>query len=252
MASIQFTEADRDERGFVKVPPPAEPRLLADLLPSAASAKAPAHPPLSRQELISALVIVPLLLGALLYVSSGRTSAPGAIMPTPAPAAPTSAPAPTAPPVTMLPAYGAPFESSFAQIEATRAITPTAHYGDGWIQADVQGSGLIWLRASDFPALAIVGPDHAPRPAAEIAPVYAQAPAPEPEPPQCAEAGIPGKMVRVCGTDGLAALEQRAQAEWLAQYGGNLGALDSPTPMPFQRQDAIQNRLANEHIGATP
>jgi hypothetical protein len=57
-----------------------------------------------------------------------------------------------------LPAFAAP-DVELGQIEATRAITPVAHLGSAWIQADVQGSGRVWLKASDWPALAIVGQD---------------------------------------------------------------------------------------------
>jgi len=171
MAAIQFTADDRDERGFIKAP--AEPRSLAELLPQIAPDADPTirRQPPTRFELVSAAVVVPLLLIALLYLSSARYAAPAvAPIPTVAPSAPTAAPLPAAPPVAMLPAYAAPDGTQLGQSEATRAITPLAHYGSAWIQADVAGSGLIWLRAADFPALLIVGPDLAPRPTVAVAP----------------------------------------------------------------------------------
>lgn len=73
--------------------------------------------------------------------------------------------APTAISAAMINAYAAPDGALLGQIEETRQINPVAHYGSGWIQAEVAGSGLVWLRASDFPTLAIVGPDLAPQPA---------------------------------------------------------------------------------------
>jgi len=219
VASIQFNDNDRDTRGFIRLsPPPAESTPPAPVAPArparpAAQARPPLSPRLRYQMTIAASTVA----GLLLVLLSMRMSAPRAIAPVAAPVAtsvPPSAaraptPAPTALPVVLLPAYGAPNEAPRWQIEATRAITPTAHYGGGWIQADVAGSGLIWLSRSDFPHVAIVGPDLAPHPTSAPALVYEPPPAAPPEPPQCAEAGIPGKMVRVCGTDDLAALEQR-------------------------------------------
>jgi hypothetical protein len=58
-------------------------------------------------------------------------------------------------------------------------MTPTAHYGDERIQAQVAGSGLIWLRAGDLPNVAMVGPDlapPAPRPVPASVPTAAPAP----------------------------------------------------------------------------
>lgn len=78
----------------------------------------------------------------------------------------TEAPMPT--PQAMINAYAAPDGLLLGQIELDRMILPVAHYGSGWIQADVAGSGLIWLRAADVPDVAIVGPD--------LAPVAAQPP----------------------------------------------------------------------------
>src|SRR4051812_5275248 len=84
------------------------------------------------------------------------TDAPSALA-----AAPT--PAPTdVPPVAKINAYAAPDGLLLGQIETTRQITPVAHYGSGWIQADVERSGRVWLRKADVPAVAMVGPDLAP------------------------------------------------------------------------------------------
>jgi hypothetical protein len=140
----------------------------------------------------------------------------------------------------MLPAYSAP-DVPLGPIEATRAMTPTAHYGQDWIQAVVTGSGRIWLRAADWPTLAIVGPDLAPR-AAPAAPaaapaVFVPAATTPPSPPatQCAEQGIPGKMVSVCGTDDLSALEAQAKETWIATYGGNVGIVGTPSPQILRK-----------------
>jgi hypothetical protein len=170
MTSIQFTEADRDERGFVKSPA----RSLADLLPEPSTpAKPPTAKPISRQELLSAGVVALLLLLALLYISSGQPAAPAQQhAPAMIAAAPIAHPTPqaTIAPVRMLDAFAAPEGLRLGAIEATRAITPVAHFGADWIQADVQGSGRIWLRKRDWPSLAITGDN------LEIAPVSAAAP----------------------------------------------------------------------------
>jgi hypothetical protein len=240
--SIQFGPADRDDRGFVKAPtPPQEPRSLADLLPTSQSIQADAQrpaPPRAMSKTEQALLAIVLLLAIGFFAwrirSSGdvappseadrpaatQTSGGSATQPSPIPA--------------MLPAYSAP-DVPLGPIEATRAMTPTAHYGQDWIQAMVQGSGRIWLRASDWPSLAIVGPDLAPPPARAAAPAPAAAPAvfvpeattPPPPPPPCAQAGVPGKMVEVCGDGDLDAL---AKEKWIATYGGNVGVVSTPSP----------------------
>lgn len=124
---------------------------------------------------IGALLVTLLMIGMASYQLSRAPGRPLAITPAPtdAPAqafstgpkiAPTAAPAPTSAP-TALPrtigAYAAPDGALLGQIAADRAIVPVAHYGTGWI-AYQDGTGLVWLRASDVPGLALVGPDLAP------------------------------------------------------------------------------------------
>jgi hypothetical protein len=231
MASIQFTDADRDERGFVKVST-AEPRSLADLLPRVEMALDPVitRQPPTKAEWLGMAALGMLLLALSVYLwSDARPAAlpvrPAAtapieertVLPSPLPATPTALAG------RLLVAFAAPDGVPLGAIESTRAITPTAHYGSDWIQADVAGSGLIWLRAGDIPALAITGPDLAPPP--PTARPYVS-PTMEPQPP-CAEAGIPGKMIQVCGWGDLAA---EAQAKWLETYGGNAGVVSTPSP----------------------
>jgi hypothetical protein len=241
MAAIRFTDDDRDERGFVKVPAPApvsqEPRSLADLLPTPQSIQTDAQRrPTSKGEQ-AMLLVAAAGLAIVLAVWLGRGGAGIPAAPQSSPAAPqsggdvTATPSPTAPavPAVMLPAFAAPDGARLGEIESTRAITPTAHYGDAWIQADVQGSGRVWLRVSDFPSLTITGPDLAPRPTATPRPYVP--PTPEPQPP-CASAGVPGKMVEVCGWGDLAA---EAQAKWLVTYGGSPGIVTTPTPQEWNK-----------------
>jgi hypothetical protein len=229
MATIRFTDADRDDQGFVKVP---EPRSLADLLPSASAPATPARRPMTRAEQIALIAVALVAAGGLIW--SWR-AAPAAAPPRPAATVQTSgesAPKPSPPPATapatagrLLIAFAAPDGQPLGAIESTRPLTPTAHYGEGWIQADVRGSGLVWLRRSDSPDLAIVGPDLAPKPTATPAPVPPTA-TPEPRPP-CLTAGPSGQVVTVCGWGDL---DAAAQAKWLATYGGNVGTVITPSP----------------------
>lgn len=239
MATLRFGEQDRDEDGFIRVPAAEEPRSLATLLPPVAAA-APAErvkrPTVNRQELIGGVLAAVVVVVMLLYFGGDRP-APAAPQSraTAAPAAPRNGdriaePSPipaTTPAVTgrLLVAFAEPDGAVLGPIEATRAITPTAHYGQAWIQADVAGSGLVWLRAGDAPELAIVGPDLRPRPTALVA---TQPPAPAPT--VCAEVGVPGKMTSSCGYDDLSVLQAQAQARWIEQYGGNVGQVGAPTP----------------------
>lgn len=121
---------------------------------------------------IGALIVVLLMIGMASYGLARLPSAvPLAITPVPtdAPAflaaAPEASPAPplapTAAPRT-IGAYASPDGLLLGQIEVDRQITPVAHFGTLWIQADVEGSGMVWLRKSDVPDAALIGPDLAP------------------------------------------------------------------------------------------
>jgi hypothetical protein len=114
-----------------------------------------------------AMGVAVLSIGILVIVlSSGGREAPIASvrLPTALPATPqpqaTTIPAPV--PVAKLPAFAAPNGVRLGEIEVTRSMVPRAHYGSDWIQANVSGSGLVWLRAADWPALPLSGPNLAP------------------------------------------------------------------------------------------
>ncbi len=126
---------------------------------------------------IGAGIMIVLLVVMMTFQLSGGISAPGALVITPAaeetpqssvfggqPEQP-AAEAPTAAPEqTMLDVYGAPNQQPFAQVEGDRVISPIAHYGADWIQAEVSGgAGVVWLRTADLPGIAITGPDLAPK-----------------------------------------------------------------------------------------
>ena len=252
MATLRFTDDDRGPDGkIMTLDQLLSSSRAAIIAPSTSSTSddlpdpfadhttapdraVPTKRPMSRAEYIG-LSIVAIALAIVFVVWLGSSGERPAVAPQPAPAAPqeyggrTPVPPPT-PEAVMLPAFAAPDGAELGQIEATRAITTVAHYGADWIQADVQGSGLVWLRVSDWPQLAIVGPDLAPQPTATARPVP-PTPTPEPQPP-CAEAGVPGKMVEVCGWGDLAS---EAQAKWLATYGGNPGIVTTPTPAEWSK-----------------
>jgi hypothetical protein len=127
---------------------------------------------------VGALLLIVLMIGAASYQLAQLPSAkPLQITPVPTAAAqafgvdPKISPvasqeARTAPTVIVrtIGAYAAPDGVLLGQVEETRQIVPVAHSGSDWVQADVSGSGLVWLRASDVPHLAIIGPDLAPQP----------------------------------------------------------------------------------------
>lgn len=244
MATLRFGPEDRDIRGFVTptAPTPAEPRSLADLLPTPASIQASAlvtTPPLARQQMIVGGLLALIAVGLAVYLL-GRApqAAPTArsIAPTVASgsqAAPTPTNAPTAPAQRLLVAFAAPDGAALGAIESTRPMTATAHCGDGWVQADVQGSGLVWLRSNEVTGMAGIGPDlclrstspmTTPRPAAPPA-----APAPT-EAPQCAQVGTDGNTVQKCGYESLDQLQAAAQAEWIAQNNVNIAPMQTATP----------------------
>lgn len=149
---------------------------------------------------VGAIVLIVLMIGAASYQLAQLSSAkPLQITPAaPAPArafgtgpkiSPTaSQEARTDPTATIrtIGAYASPDGVLLGQIEEDREIVPVAHYGDAWVQADVAGSGLVWLRASDVPHLALTGPDLAPAPVGRGLTVNNDdwtPPEPTPEPP---------------------------------------------------------------------
>jgi len=123
------------------------------------------------QQLIMGAVGVLAIIGVIILAISQAGHAPTALQITPLPTEhaafvaappPPPAPAPTnLPAAATINAYSAPDGSLLGQIAADRAIVPAAHYGSDWI-AYQDGTGLVWVRASDRPDLARSGPDLAP------------------------------------------------------------------------------------------
>jgi len=216
---------DQTMKDFGVTPPP--------LLSAPAPVDTAKPPMIGRTERIVAIVAIVFAVIAAIALNRPNTAAPDAQAPAPAALLPTPIPQPPSPEPAMLPAFAAPNGAELGEIEATRAITPTAHYGSEWIQADVQGSGRIWLRTSDFPSLAIVGPDLAPKPTATARPYVS--PTPEPQPP-CHTAGTGGQTVTVCDWLSQPELETAAAAKWAATYGGTIGSGDiHPTPQEWNK-----------------
>jgi hypothetical protein len=244
--TLRFTDADRGPDGKILTLDQllassrqaiAGPRVAADDVPDPQALPPPQGQARSwlagsarlTPALIAAVLVVLLLGGVALWF--GRARAP-VMTPTTDRRPPTAAPAATIVPhpIAQFLAFAAP-DVPLGMIESTRAITPTAHYGAGWIQADVQGSGRIWLRASDWPELAIVGLDLTPRKATAAPAVVAPLATPEPQPP-CLTAGTGAQVVTVCDWGDL---EAEAKAKWIATYGGNAGVVTTPTPQEWNK-----------------
>jgi len=72
-------------------------------------------------------------------------------------------------------AYDSPNGSVIGAIEQGRAYTVLARYGADWLQLNVSGSGVVWLRSVDVTGLPADVADLAPAPAPAV--VYVSAPA---------------------------------------------------------------------------
>lgn len=143
-------------------------RPNASQVVAAAKRQQPSTTPGPRQLLlgVAALAFVVAMVIAGIWQMTRSAPAPLAV-PTPAPVqaspAPFSAPPlvePTQEPTTrQIDAYAAPGGLVLGPIEVDREMRAVAHHGAGWVQANVEGSGLVWLRAADVPTLGLVGPD---------------------------------------------------------------------------------------------
>lgn len=80
-------------------------------------------------------------------------------------------------------AYDAPDGQALGAIEAGRTYQVLASYGASWLQADVTGSGVVWLRAADLLGAPGGLVDLQPTPAPRIVVVSAPVPAPAYTPP---------------------------------------------------------------------
>lgn len=85
--------------------------------------------------------------------------------------------------VRALVAYDAPDGQALGAIEAGRSYQVLASYGASWLQADVTGSGVVWLRAADLLGMPGGLVDLQPTPAPRIVVVSAPAPAYTPPTP---------------------------------------------------------------------
>ena len=250
----KITEADRDSQGRIKVAAD-EPRSLADLLPKPEAIRQDAkRQPHQRAELAGLAVVALCAIAIIAYAWGTPSAAPtpqierATIMQPTVPAArPTVAPTAAAP-VRMLAAFDQPDGMLLGQIEETRAIMPVAHYGGEWVQADVAGSGLVWIRAADMPGLAIVGPDLAPPPPAPPRPqvIYVSAPerayAPIEAPPTLEPPPPP-----TLAPQQMVILDRQQWAEAAAQHNGGSGKMDAPD---FGTMDANAQWCAAAHHGA--
>lgn len=222
MATWRITEADRDEQGFVRVDTTAEPRSLADLLPKPDAIKQEAkRQKLTKQE-ATALGGVALMAAFILiyaWTTPAAPPAPPVARPTAIPtvqatAVPTAAPVPT--PLAIVARFDYADPETATAIEAPQIERVVGQAGS-WRLVQV-GAARVWVEDTQVPAGVPVDsplPNLAPRPTARPAVAPTSAPAPT----QCAEAGIPTKMVRTCGPEDIATLQARARAIWLETFG---------------------------------
>jgi hypothetical protein len=191
----KVTEADRDAAGSIKVDgvAPAEPRSLADLLPTPQSIKADAQRaarPMSKQEMAALSIVA--LMAAFVVVYIWR-NAPAVPAPAPRTTAVATAPAvvatiaPTAPPAALVGYFDYRDPTSIAPITANQITRVVGTAGDGWRLVDV-GNARVWIPADQVPAGVAVDeplPDLAPRrpterPAPAVRPVVAPVATPIP------------------------------------------------------------------------
>ena len=165
-STMRFTDADRDERGFIRTRPLAE--LLPELPepaaqpvePAEAPAEAPAAPrarwpqlPGTRQQQLTALGIAGGLALALgLIVAIGALAPAGPRIAPPAPPTVPATPPPSPAPPTAIPAiaaFWAPGGDRAPDLAASTPFTPTARYGDTWVSVEVPGGGQVWIGRGD-------------------------------------------------------------------------------------------------------
>lgn len=148
-------------------------------------------------------VLVFIVAGAVSAIGQLRSGAVAAAVPTPAlPIILIATSQPTTPPTAaalqvaaVLPhaltravvAYDSPNGAAIGAIEQGRAYTVLARYGADWLQAEVSGSGAVWLRADQVldlpPGLVDLAPTPAPQLVYVAAPALAAPTAPAPQAP---------------------------------------------------------------------
>ena len=164
--TMRFGPEDRDERGFVRVRPPAEtlpplpegpPALVEpDAPPAPATPAAPRRRgslALTRQQQLTALGIAGGLALALgLIVAIGALAPAGPRIAPPAPPTVPATPPPSPAPPTAIPAiaaFWAPGGDRAPDLAASTPFTPTARYGDTWVSVEVPGGGQVWIGRGD-------------------------------------------------------------------------------------------------------
>lgn len=266
MSTYRFTEADRDARGFIRVTPPApapdpEPRSLADLLPPIAPAAAPVAPPppaIPVRAQLAAGVVAALAVIFVAFYAFGRSeevapaATPAAVRASAAPSAASAAMPPTAAASVEQPtprpsqstlartvgAFAAPEGQYLGIIEAGRSYRAVGRLGDAWTQIDAQGSGKVWIKASELAPDAalpdLATPTPRPLPTSPPAPAYQAPPPPPPPPTHCVTVGAAGSQpATACGYEDPAALEAQAKAQYIAQNKLVIAIVGTPSPQPI-------------------
>lgn len=168
-STMRFTDADRDERGFIRVRPLAE--LLPDSPPSDPSTPSPPEPPATpaaapdaprrrwprlpgtrqqQQWALGGAIGLALAVGLIVAIGVATPVAPPRPVPSPtaAPATPPPSPVPPTPPPAIA-SYWAPGGDRAPDIAAGTVFTPTARYGDTWVSVELPGGGNVWIGRGD-------------------------------------------------------------------------------------------------------
>jgi hypothetical protein len=143
-------------------------------------------------------------------------------------------------------AYDSPNGNVIGAIEQGRAYTVLARFGAEWLQADVTGSGVVWLKADqvlDLPADLV---DLAPPPAPAVVYVAVSAPAPAYAAPHAPVVNAPAETAPTPAQEYQAASSERQQA--IQQHLAN-EAIPTIAPMEMNtvNQEWARQQYRSEH-----
>jgi hypothetical protein len=135
-------------------------------------------------------------------------------------------------------AYDSPGGAVIGAVEQGRAYVVLARYGSDWLQAEVSGSGVVWLRADQVLDLPADLADLAPTPAPQLVYVASQ-PAPAVAtiaPPAATDPPAPAEL------DAAAAAEREQNIRDRLHANGGSGKMEAPTfpTMPAASDSAAQ------------
>jgi hypothetical protein len=138
-------------------------------------------------------------------------------------------------------AYDSPNGNVIGAIEQGRAYQVRARFGADWLQADVVGSGVVWLRSADVLDLPDGLVDLAPPPAPQV--VYVSAPAPPQQAPVVAPAY---QAADAAPTPARYQVLNERQVNIQQHY------VEIPTLQPMEQTDATQEWARQQYAAEHP